>query len=67
MANPDFAMAIFGKVAWRLLPLHGLCYFTALFDRKNVGMAVLANEKGWCRQRTHLAPLGFLVSNPQRT
>ncbi len=34
MENPDFAAAIFGKVAWRLLPFLGLCYLTAFFDRK---------------------------------
>jgi MFS transporter, ACS family, tartrate transporter len=38
-------MATIRKVAWRLLPFLGLCYFTAFLDRINVGMAALTMNK----------------------
>lgn len=45
MSNTELAAAIFRKVAWRLLPFLGLCYFTAFLDRVNVGMAALTMNK----------------------
>jgi D-galactonate transporter len=45
-ANPDStstanANAAYRKVAWRLLPLLGLCYILAYLDRINIGFAKL--------------------------
>jgi len=45
MTDPDPSAAVFRKVAWRLLPFLGLCYFTAFLDRVNVGMAALTMNR----------------------
>ena len=41
MADTDNGRAIIRKVAWRLIPILGLCYFAALLDRVNIGFAAL--------------------------
>lgn len=41
MADTEHGRAVIRKVAWRLIPILGLCYFAAFLDRVNTGFAAL--------------------------
>lgn len=48
MADTEHGRAVIRKVAWRLIPILGLCYFAAFLDRVNIGFAALtmSNDLG---------------------
>ena len=41
MAGTEHGRAVIRTVAWRLIPILGLCYFAAFLDRVNIGFAAL--------------------------
>lgn len=41
MVEADRGRAVVRQVAWRLIPILGLCYFAAFLDRVNIGFAAL--------------------------
>jgi len=41
MVEADRGHAVIRQVAWRLIPILGLCYFAAFLDRVNIGFAAL--------------------------
>ena len=41
MTDTEHGRAVIRTVAWRLIPILGLCYFAAFLDRVNIGFAAL--------------------------
>ena len=48
MADMEHGRTVIRQVAWRLIPILGLCYFAAFLDRVNIGFAALtmSNDLG---------------------